>query len=90
MYTERYALVLESTPLLTDCIPIGVLLARREGKRRWPRPSRLVAAGGERALGSRPPRQPYFTGTESAPTGVERLTEHANVSKRTFYHHFSG
>jgi hypothetical protein len=31
-----------------------------------------------------------FTGTESAPTVVERLTEHANVSKRRFYPHFSG
>jgi hypothetical protein len=53
-------------------------------------PSRLVAAGAKRALGYRPPRQPYFTATESAPTGVERLTEHANMSKRTFYPHFSG
>jgi hypothetical protein len=33
---------------------------------------------------------PCFTATESAPTGVERLTEHANVSKSTFYPHFSG
>ena len=53
-------------------------------------PSRLVAAGAEHALGYRPPRQPCFAATESAPTGVERLTEHANVSKRTFYQHFSG
>jgi hypothetical protein len=39
--------------------------------------SRLAAAGAEHALGYRPPRQPCFTATESAPTGVGRLTEHA-------------
>src|SRR5271169_2610190 len=33
---------------------------------------------------------PVSPATESAPTGVERLTGHANVSKRTFYPHFSG
>ena len=53
-------------------------------------PGRLVAAGAEHALGYRPPRQPCFTATESAPTGVERLTEHVHVSKRTFYPHFCG
>jgi hypothetical protein len=55
-----------------------------------PGPSRLVAAGAEHALGSRPPRQSCFTRTESAPTVVERLTEHAHVSKHRFYPHFSG
>jgi hypothetical protein len=89
MYTERSALALQSTTLLTDHTPIGVLLAY-EGTQRWPRPSRLVAAGAEHALGYRPPRQSCFTATESAPIGVERLTEHANVSKCTFYLHFSG
>ena len=52
--------------------------------------SRLIAAVAEHVLGSRPPRQSCFTATESGPTGVERLTEHANVSKSTFYPHFSG
>ena len=61
-----------------------------EGKQRWPRPSRLVAASAEPALGYRPPRQSCSPATESAPTGVERLTEHANVSKCAFYLHFSG
>jgi hypothetical protein len=89
MYTDRSVLILQYITLLTNCIPIGVLLAY-EGKQRWPRPSRLVAAGAEHALGYRPPRQSCFTATESAPTGVARLTEHANVSKCAFYLHFSG
>ena len=53
-------------------------------------PGRLVAAGAEHALGYRPPRQLCFTATEFTPTGVERLTEHANVSKGTLYRHFCG
>jgi len=45
---------------------------------------RLVAAGAEDALGYRLPRQPCFAATESARTGVERPTAHADVSKYTF------
>jgi hypothetical protein len=52
--------------------------------------SRLAAARAEHALVYGPPQQPCFTATASAPTGVERLTEHADVSKHTFYPHFSG
>jgi hypothetical protein len=47
MYPVRSALAFQSTTLLTDRKPIGVLLY--PGKQRWPRPSRLVAAGAERA-----------------------------------------
>jgi hypothetical protein len=39
-------------------------ISPREGKQRWPRPSRLVAAGAEHALGYTPPRQPRFTASE--------------------------
>jgi hypothetical protein len=88
MYTKRSALVSQSTTLLTHCTPYGVLLVR--GKQRWPRPSRLGGAGAEHALGSGPPQKSCFTGTESAPAVVERLTEHAHVSKRSFSQHFSG
>ena len=88
MYTERSVLAYSEysafNSLYTDRCALSY-----EGKQRWPRPSRLVAVSAERAFGSRPRRQSCFTGTASAPTVVERLTEHANVSKRTLYQHFS-
>src|SRR5260370_42669886 len=67
MYTERSPLALQSTTLLTVCTPIGVLLTRGNndghGPAGWSRPAL------RHALGYRPPRQPCFTATESAPTG---------------------
>jgi hypothetical protein len=95
MYTDRSVLMVQPNTLLDYLYTDRCVLAPRKIEasaqgQRWPRPSRLVVAGAEHALGSRPPRQPCVTATESALTMVERLTEHASASKRRLYSHFSG
>ena len=88
MYTEHSALMFQHTTLLTSCIPFSVLIATTETETATAEPagrSRREARARIQTAAT-----PCFTTTESAPTGVERLTEHAHVSKRTFYPHFSG
>src|ERR1700694_1775691 len=90
MYTDRSTSTCESTTTLTKCKP-SVMLTVIGGTRG----TGMVTAP-PAGRGGRGARERILTAATTLfhregihATGVERLTDYAHVSKRTFYQHFS-